>query len=77
MTPLGCSSLTCLELLKVVRFHDSSLRYSAVRRQGEPLEGVEPRVLDYTSQQAKVAKDKDKDKDKDRGKEKDAKDLKT
>ena len=29
-------------------------RYSAVRRQGEPVKGVEPRVLDYTSQQAKV-----------------------
>ena len=29
-------------------------RYSAVRRQGELVDGVEPRVLDYTSQQAKV-----------------------
>ena len=25
-----------------------------MRRQGEPVKGVEPRVLDYTSQQAKV-----------------------
>ena len=33
------------------------------------MNGLEPRVLDYTSQQAKVVKDKDKDKD--RGKEKD------
>jgi len=31
-----------------------AVRYSAVRRQGEPVNGVEPRVLDYTSQQAKV-----------------------
>ena len=29
-------------------------RYSAVRRQGELVDGVGPRVLDYTSQQAKV-----------------------
>ena len=33
------------------------------------MNGLEPRVLDYTSQQAKVVKDKDKDKD--RGKDKD------
>jgi hypothetical protein len=31
-------------------------RYSAVRRQGEPRgDGLEPRVLDYRTQQAKVA----------------------
>ena len=30
------------------------------------MNGLEPRVLDYTSQQAKVVKDKDKDRDKDK-----------
>ena len=30
------------------------------------MNGLEPRVLDYTSQQAKVVKDKDKDRGKDK-----------
>ena len=48
-----CPSLIKFAFLFNIMFYIFS-RYSAVRRQGELVDGVEPRVLDYTSQQAKV-----------------------